>query len=171
MSGTTKGLQLRSLIKKSELANLVNNLYLRYKTQKVNLGLGVNTTSGETKIETQEEINKQLEFHKKYQPQYKARVQELVSKCISNHIIAVLVSQNLIAGDSTSDWQVLEVYNETTRQVAEENKIHFIDLAHKLEKKPQYFFDEMHYTNEGAEVVSQILYDDLSAYIAPLNNR
>lgn len=58
----------------------------------------------------------------------------------------------------------VQLYNQTTIEVAHENSIFVIDLASKLENKPEYYYDPMHYTNQGASEVAQIIYNELRLY-------
>ncbi len=60
---------------------------------------------------------------------------------------------------------MLEKYNEGTRQVAKEKNIPLIDLAHDLPKSSKYFYDIVHFTNDGAEKTSEILYDSLTSIL------
>jgi hypothetical protein len=54
-------------------------------------------------------------------------------------------------------WKKLELYNEATRNACLANKVDLIDLAHLLPKNSAYFFDEMHYSNEGSIQVGKII--------------
>ena len=58
-------------------------------------------------------------------------------------------------------WEKLEIYNDVTRNLAKKENVLLIDLARKMPKSTSLFYDCVHYTNAGAEVVSQILYDGL----------
>jgi hypothetical protein len=63
-------------------------------------------------------------------------------------------------------WTIMERYNDVTKQVAAENDLLLIDLADKMPKSSLYFYDLVHFTNKGAKKVSEIIYDELSLYIA-----
>jgi lysophospholipase L1-like esterase len=56
---------------------------------------------------------------------------------------------------------ILESYNQTVRGIALKNNLLFIDLENKLEKKYEYYFDYIHYTNKGSERVAEIIYSGL----------
>jgi hypothetical protein len=60
---------------------------------------------------------------------------------------------------------VVEIYNDITRQVGEEENLLVIELARKMPKSSKYFYDLMHYTNEGAAKVADIIYQDLAPYL------
>ena len=156
---------IRTLIKKSELANLISNMYLKYKTQNANLGNNITPNNPDSLIEDQKFVEQQLIFHRNYQPQYKKRIEELVTRCLKNNITPVLITQSLLAHPASREWRELLIYNETTKQVAQENNIPLIALGDSLEKKKEYYFDGMHYTNTGAQKVAEIIYRNLSAYL------
>ncbi len=63
-------------------------------------------------------------------------------------------------------WEQLEMYNDVTRRVGKKEKIHLVDLARELPKSTRYYYDSMHYGNEGAAKVAEILYDRLAPYLA-----
>ena len=149
------------LIKRSELANLLNNLYLAYKTQKVNIGHDVENPKEMAEIKiTEEEKIARVKKYSAFLPSYKVRLQLLVKKCIDNNIIPVLLTQALL--DNGLRFEEMELYNKTTKEVCAENKILCIDLANELPKDGNYFYDNMHYTNEGAEKVSEIIFNHLN---------
>lgn len=58
-------------------------------------------------------------------------------------------------------WQILELYNNITKQTYKETNIYNIDLANVLPKDSRYFYDVLHYTNEGAEKVAEIIHGEL----------
>jgi hypothetical protein len=41
-----------------------------------------------------------------------------------------------------------------------------VDLARELPKSSRYFYDNVHYTNEGAERVAEIIYSSACPYLA-----
>jgi lysophospholipase L1-like esterase len=63
-------------------------------------------------------------------------------------------------------WEALEVFNDVTRKVGRENDVLVIDLARQMPKSSRYFLDWFHYTNEGAQVVADIVYRSLCLMIA-----
>ena len=54
-------------------------------------------------------------------------------------------------------WDALERYNDVTRRLGQEYKVEVVDLARSLPKTSRYFYDFIHFTNEGAEAVANIL--------------
>jgi lysophospholipase L1-like esterase len=68
--------------------------------------------------------------------------------------------------NSAAEWAVLELYNDVTRRVAEEEGVFLIDLAAAMPKDSQYYRDMIHYTNEGSVMVAEILFPDLCRFLA-----
>jgi hypothetical protein len=54
-------------------------------------------------------------------------------------------------------WKRLEMYNDETRRVAGCNGVYLIDLANLLPKNYQYYYDIIHYSNEGCRKVAEIV--------------
>jgi len=65
-------------------------------------------------------------------------------------------------------WRVQEMYNDVTRRVATERKVLLIDAARELPKDSRLFYDLVHFTNEGAVRLGDIV----AAHLEPhLQNR
>ena len=112
---------------------------------------------------------------------YKARVRKLVERCEELDIRCVLITQAVLYGDGVDDltgidlegvrvgeidgtahWQLLQLYNRATMEVAEENKVPLIPLADNMPKSSRYFYDLTHLNIEGAEKAASLLYEELS---------
>ena len=63
-------------------------------------------------------------------------------------------------------WDVLELYNQVTRKVGERNQALVIDLASKLEKNARYYYDYIHFTNDGSTVVGELIWEELCPFLA-----
>ncbi len=63
-------------------------------------------------------------------------------------------------------WEILELYNDVTRDVGQELQVFVIDLAREMPKSSHYFYDYYHFTNEGSEKVSGILGEQLKPHLA-----
>jgi lysophospholipase L1-like esterase len=63
-------------------------------------------------------------------------------------------------------WGVMETYNDVTRTVGRDNNVLVIDLARKLEKSTVNFYDTIHFSNEGAESVGNIVANGLCDTLA-----
>jgi hypothetical protein len=112
---------------------------------------------------------------------YEDRIKKLISVSRSNQIDPILVTQPLLEGGGIDDvtgvdlatievgpnrsgkmaWDLQEVYNDVTRGVGREQNVQVIDLARRLPKSSRNFYDFIHFTNEGAQAVADILAQDL----------
>ena len=68
--------------------------------------------------------------------------------------------------DGATAWQVLELYNDVTREVGRERGVLVIDLAREMPKNSTYYYDLMHYTNAGAARVADIIAAQLTPFLA-----
>jgi lysophospholipase L1-like esterase len=117
---------------------------------------------------------------------YKKRLNKIASLCIQNNIQPVFITQPSVFGDGTIEggdpsidfhpfgiengqlfWRKLQLFNNATKQVSQENKITLIDLAVALAKDTAYYYDAVHYTNSGAKKISEIIYDGLKKMLDP----
>jgi hypothetical protein len=117
---------------------------------------------------------------------YAERLNQIVDTCLANNIQPVLITQPVLYGDGkdcvtgidlatikNSDgyngklvWELLELYNEKTRSIAQNKKLFLIDLANEMPRCSKYFYDVCHFTNEGSEKVSEILSGYLEKYLS-----
>jgi len=51
----------------------------------------------------------------------------------------------------------VEAYNNVTRKVARDKGVTIVDLAQSMTKSSRYFYDFIHYTPQGAQVIADIL--------------
>ena len=174
------------LARKSEVASLLLNIYRIVKAKSKELGHTiVNLHEKETIDFPEEEIQKELTRHEKeYIKSYEARLLKIIDICRKNNIDPVFVTQPYLLGDVVDEytgiylgnikagqyngifyWRILDLYNRTTQRIAKENGVFVIDLANELPKNSEYFYDYMHYSNKGAEKISEILYVELKKYM------
>ncbi|HEX8136359.1 MAG TPA: SGNH/GDSL hydrolase family protein [Pyrinomonadaceae bacterium] len=118
----------------------------------------------------------------RYLKDYEARLRRIIEVCRKAGIEPVFVTQPLLVGFGQDDvtgvdlarvrtegphqngkmyWDLLEIYNDVTRRVGRENGILVIDLARELPKTSRYFYDFIHYTPQGAQAISDIIYKSL----------
>jgi len=109
---------------------------------------------------------------------YEERLTKIIEVCKKAGIEPVFVTQPLLVGFGTDDvtgidltrvkaygprqtgkmyWDVLEAYNDVTRNVGRANSVLVIDLAKEMPKSSRYFYDFIHYTPEGARQTADIL--------------
>jgi len=124
-------------------------------------------------------------------PEYEERLRRIIQITKENNIEVIFITQPALFGrgiDNTTgvnlegvetggglsgytQWKILELYNNATEKVAEEEGVFYIDLANKLPKDSKYYYDFYHYTNEGAEEISSILSKDLNDYLITLRHK
>lgn len=172
----------------SEVVNLLVNLKRNFEARRrglVHTPFEVSACEILDSLDTAK-IQAMLDFHKNnYLTNYESRLKNLINLTKANNIIPVLVTQPALVGEGMDDvtkvdlekvmacnhlggkthWLILETYNDVTRKVAEAQGVLLIDLARKMPKSSRYFYDCEHFTNEGSEIVAQILYDDLKDYV------
>jgi lysophospholipase L1-like esterase len=61
--------------------------------------------------------------------------------------------------------KAVEVYNETTRAVAREMNVHLVDLAKHVPPDSRLFYDWIHFSNAGAELVGGVIAKDLVSFL------
>ena len=125
------------------------------------------------------------QHQEKYLRPYAGRLAELVRRCRANHIEPVLLTQPALYGQAVDPttgvnlgtievgssngklaWELLELYNDVTRQLGQRQDLPVIDLARQLPKDSLYFYDFFHFTTEGAARVAGIICRDLSPFLA-----
>ena len=110
-------------------------------------------------------------------PGYSDRLRAIASLCRSRGIEPVFLTQPALFGpvvdpatrvDLTNkqvngrgngrlEWELLELYNDATRRVAADERLFLVDLARTLPKDSRLFYDFLHFTNEGATAVGDIV--------------
>jgi lysophospholipase L1-like esterase len=116
---------------------------------------------------------------------YQQRLENLIRIAQDSNIEPVLVTQPSLLGTGIDpktginlatletfekrsgalDWALLEKYNGITRQVAIDADVPLIDLAKKLPKSSEFFYDFYHFNDAGAEVVAEIIASDLAVVL------
>jgi lysophospholipase L1-like esterase len=116
---------------------------------------------------------------------YRSRLEEIVAVTRRHQIAPVFVTQPALFGDAIDpatgadlatvqvngrgngrlEWRLLDGLNDVTRAVAREQSVTLIDLAHALPKDSRYFYDFLHFTNEGSVRVGEIVAAGLLPYL------
>jgi hypothetical protein len=60
--------------------------------------------------------------------------------------------------------KILELYNDVLRSFSDQLTV--IDLAKEMPKNSVYYYDFIHFTNEGAGKVAAILFDHLNPIVS-----
>lgn len=121
-----------------------------------------------------------------YLPPFAARLENLIKISRDNNIEPILLTQPVLYGDVIDDvtgidlgkivvangmngligWDVLELYNETTRKVGQKGNVLVIDAAREMPKTTRYYYDLMHFSNQGNEKMADIIDSHLRPYLA-----
>lgn len=174
------------LSKKSEVVNLVFNFIRARNARQHGLSdTGFDLSKTGTIALSAETMQSELLKQNAYLPGYKDRLEKLIQTTRTNGIEPVLITQPLLWGVGKDPvtgldletakinnarngrlyWQIMELYNNQTRQVAAETKTVLVDLARQLPKSSEYFYDGIHYTNAGAAKIAGIVSADLKIYL------
>lgn len=128
------------------------------------------------------------EHHERYLPGYRERLQRLLTQCRNAGVVPVLVTQPALYGPAIDDrtgvdlgtmvvnegrkingalaWEILELYNDVTRELARDQAVPLVELARSLPKSSRLFYDFVHLTGEGAQAVATIMAADLCPTLA-----
>ena len=162
----------------SELAGLAQNLVRFSRTRREGFGHGQIDLKTVQRLEHDEALTRTtLATYSKPLPAFATRVAAIVDECRHHGIEPVLVTQPMLNGDAIDPatgvdlslvqvrgaangrlwWQVQELYNDVTRRVARERGVVLVDAARQMPKDSRLFYDFMHFTNEGARVLGDIV--------------
>lgn len=132
------------------------------------------------------DMEKDLSLHRSlYLAGYRMRLITLLQMARQKGIEPVLVTQPSVVGDvidpssgvdmstlrlaegrsGRSQSRLFELYNDVVRDVAVQNDVFLVDLARELPKDSLYFYDVIHFTNQGQEKVAEIVSTDLKPYL------
>ena len=177
----------QGLLNRSEVYALGQNLY-RYSVAQ---GRGLHHT--EIDLRTAGTLNlppgKASKMLRDYEadslPFFAARLEKLVKVCRDHGIEPVLITQPTLYGPGVDPvtgvdleavkvgdkngrfmFQVIDLYNGVTRQVAQTNGVLLIDLARELPRNSAIYYDYLHYTEPGAAAVAGILDRHLAPWLA-----
>ena len=115
---------------------------------------------------------------------YSDRVNRLIEETQSMGIVPVLITQPSLYGyfkDPISGmdlslaavgdfngglaWDILELYNDETRRIGASQSVLVIDLANSMPHSSEYYYDWIHFNIKGAELVNDIVYEELCDYL------
>ncbi len=129
-------------------------------------------------------IATELQQHQRFLDAYEARLEDLLTTTINAGIHPILATQPALIGSGIDDitgvnletiafrnlngkiyWAILQAYNQVTQNVAEKFGSPVILLNQQVPKSSRYFYDAFHFTNAGAELISDILASELQQII------
>jgi len=140
---------------------------------------------GYTDLEEKSIVERKLLNESKFLILFEKRLENLIRISRKANIIPVFITQPVLYGhgidpvtgvdlgkikmadgfSGSLNWKILELYNQKTREVGKKNDVLVIDLATKMPKNSALYYDVMHYTNQGSEVVAKIIFNDLIPHI------
>jgi lysophospholipase L1-like esterase len=179
---------IKKMLTKSETCYFAINLWRNWQARKMGvLHANLDLTKVSNVEVADSEFAKLIQLHKeKYLRGYRNRLLKLIKICVDNSIISIFVTQPSLYGKGFDDitgtnlekmkytnnlngkaaWELLELYNDTLREVASSRGLLWVDLAREMPKSSIYYYDMHHFTNEGAQKVAQIIYQKLYPGIA-----
>ncbi|HVZ56841.1 MAG TPA: SGNH/GDSL hydrolase family protein [Chitinophagaceae bacterium] len=178
---------LKSLLNHTELGRTAFHFYLVEQAYKKGL-IHREVRPGDLRVEPLADsiVQARLAAQKPYLAGYRARVDSLISLCRQAGIQPIFITQPSLYGDYTDpvsglamgdrwlrddprpnncrlEGLVLDQYNAVLRSLAP--AVPVIDLAARMPKNPAYYYDFIHFTNEGAREVASLLADQLRPLI------
>jgi lysophospholipase L1-like esterase len=180
---------LMKMYRNSEVLSLGVNIYRYFKAQKMNVThkyLDLREGKSNYLYLSDEFIDGELKKLNEYLEDYEKRLEDLIHICKINNIDPILMTQPLLLGYGFDDvtgtdlekvkldeycngklqWVKLQSFNDITMKVAHRNEVFLIDLANKLPKSSLYFYDGVHYTNEGCSRIGEIVASELTKYLS-----
>ena len=175
-----------AVIAKSEVANLVVNFARAARARDRGFGHSeVDLRAAEDFALDSDVIEHTERKHAGYIPAYGERLRAIATLTRSSGIEPVWMTQPALFGDDADpttgvklarvkvngrgnghlEWRLLEMVNDETRRVAAEQGILLIDLARELPKDSKYFYDYLHFTNDGAARVGAIAAAQLGPHL------
>ncbi len=179
----------RAFLYRSEVYSLEQNLYHYFIAQ----GRGLRHTEIDLReVETLEHPSEATarqtlqDYRTNSVPFFARRLEKLIQISRAHGIEPVLITQPTLYGPGVDPvtgvnlatlkvqdhfngrvmFDFIELYNEATRQVAQEHGVLLIDLARELPRNSAYYYDYLHYTEPGAAAVAAILDRHLSPWLA-----
>ncbi len=171
------------LKKNSEIALMINNIRRSIKAYTIESGHGRKVLELEHRPHHEInflEIDSTIQQHQVFITAYKKRLTLLLKETIGYGIQPIVLTQPLLFGDNIDAssgvdlstvasrfeygqryWEILENYNDITREVCGELNIPLIDFACLMPKNSDYFYDSMHFNKAGAQKVSEVLENEI----------
>jgi hypothetical protein len=183
---------LATLANDSEVAAAALNLYRYYFPKSVmavaarKMGEIDLKSCGQLEVAPEAGAALKREHQEKYLTPFQERVEKLIVLARESGIEPVFLTQPALYGNGVDEitgvdlrtvkvtpemngkvaWEVLELYNDVIRELGKQAGVLVIDLARELPQEPRYYYDLMHYTQEGSERVAAIIDTHLSPWLA-----
>ncbi|MCX5893636.1 MAG: SGNH/GDSL hydrolase family protein, partial [Deltaproteobacteria bacterium] len=178
---------LKAMTNKSEVYSLGLNIYRYFIAQSrglhhVEVNLKSQGSLDVPAVVQQETLRKYREESLRY---YRERLEKLVRVSRTHGIEPVLITQPTLYGPGIDPltgvdlekiklgdnlngalmYAVMQMYNDTLRQVGAKEGVLVIDLAWEMPRNSAYYYDYLHYTEAGAAEVAEIVYRELKPFL------
>ena len=176
----------------SELAGLSQNLFRAVRAKQQGFGHGQIDLRTIPHLEHDEAMTRTTIAKFSAQlPGFASRVSAIVDESRSHGIEPILVTQPGLYGDGVDPatgvdlstlqvkgaangrlwWRVQELYNDVTRQTSEAHGVVLVDAARELPKDSRLFYDFMHFTNEGAARLGELVAERIEPRLRAISSR
>lgn len=174
------------IISHSQILSTIRTIRMGLQAKKQ----GVNHTDLNLKEETVLELSNThadsiLASHQQMIEDYGKRLRTIIQECKANQVQLILMTQPMLWGEVTDSltgvylgnikindsinsslrWRIMERYNQQAKMIANELGVPIIDLANRLEKNSEYFYDEIHFTPEGGKRIASLIAPDIKSMI------
>lgn len=182
------GGRLKSLTNKSEVYSLGLNIYRYLVARHRGLHHEEVNLKAQGALDVPPAIQRETlrKYREESLPYYHTRLEQLIRVCRAHEITPVFITQPTLYGPGIDPVTgvdlgkvklgenlngelmsaVVDLYNETLRQVGAQEQVKVIDLARELPRNSTYYYDYLHYTEAGATTVAEIIYRELRPYLA-----
>jgi hypothetical protein len=171
------------LINHSLVMSYVVNFRRYFRAKRMGLIHSIFDFTNLEQIDISQEKSQELlqEHQEKYLKGYGDRLERLIEISRAHDIEPVFITQPTVLGDlidpltgvnlakvhcffadGETMWKLLELYNDVMRNICREHHVNVIELARKMPKSTEFYYDTYHYTNAGCQKVAEIVYQDLS---------
>ena len=103
-----------------------------------------------------------------YVPGYRERLEHIAELCAAKNAHLLLLTQPILAPDSSDTRRIMERYNAVTKEVASARGIPLFDLASEIPQDQTYYLDGIHFSTAGAAQVAGLVKPFLAAEVERL---
>jgi len=178
-------------IRHSQILTTIRTIRMGLKAQKQGVNhQDIDLKKQETLVVSDLQSELLLKDQSKMIESYGKRLETIIQECKAHEVQLILMTQPMLWGlgkdpitgvdlstikinDSINGelrWKILEAYNQKAKETALKYGIPVIDLANKLEKSSEYFYDEIHYTPAGSQQIAKVISPELKSIIDSISN-